>query len=262
MGHSSSDLIKNPRIAFAGVGDSNSLLGRIKGGDALPKKTGVQNRFNGEVLKTPPKTYQIPDGVKAIFSEHNLSIEDFNKINAKKFKTSQEIALLKAIREKIPTPTSITTMRKVIPTEYLDGMISNPDYANVGGFVTDKTYVKHITEMKDVFDSSRLDYPDTLFKVDGDYAYIDFASEEINKAGIPYSPDFGGRDVSAWPFTGSGFTAGKNGTVVPEWMVPKGESMVPKKGSVIHQVVGGKDSIVAEWIVNPIKKTEGWKDFR
>src|SRR5574337_786859 len=58
--------------------------------------------------------------------------------------------------------------------------------------------------MKDVFDSSRLDYPDTLFKVDGDYAYIDFATEEINKAGIPYSPDFGGREVSVWPFTGSG----------------------------------------------------------
>ena len=47
VGHSLSDLIKNPRIAFAGVGDSNSLLGRIKGGDALPKKTGVQTRFNG-----------------------------------------------------------------------------------------------------------------------------------------------------------------------------------------------------------------------
>ena len=40
VGHSLSDLIKNPRIAFAGVGDSNSLLSRIKGGDALPKKTG------------------------------------------------------------------------------------------------------------------------------------------------------------------------------------------------------------------------------
>lgn len=120
--------------------------------------------------------------------------------------------------------------------------------------------VKHITEMKDVFDSSRLDYPDTLFKVDGDYAYIDFATEEINKAGIPYSPDFGGREVSAWHFTGSGFTAGKNGTVVPEWMVPKGESMVPDIGSKVHQVVGGKDSIVAEWV---IKDDIGyWKDLR
>ena len=64
IGTSLSDLIKNPRIAFAGIGDSNFLLNRIKGGDALPKKTGGQTRFNGEVLKTPPKTYQIPDGVK------------------------------------------------------------------------------------------------------------------------------------------------------------------------------------------------------
>lgn len=235
IGNSLSDLLKNPRIAFAGIGESNPLLNRIKGVDALPNKNGVQNRFNqvvGEgsevVVKTPPKTYRIPDEVKAIFSEYQLSIEDFNRLNAKRVKTAQEIALLKEIREKIPTPTSTTTMRKVIPIERLDGTISNPKYANVGGFVTDQTYVRHISEINDVIASSRLDYADTLFKVDGDYAYIDFITEEINKASIPYSPEFGGREVSDWPFRGSGFTAGENGTIVPEWQVPKGESMVPK----------------------------------
>ena len=55
-------MIKNPRIAFAGVGDSNSLLGRIKGGDALPKKTGVQTRFNGVMGEEVAKG---ADGVSA-----------------------------------------------------------------------------------------------------------------------------------------------------------------------------------------------------
>lgn len=213
------------------------------------------------IPKTPPKNYRIPEQAQKILDDHKLTIEDFNRINANPNKTQKEIALLKEIREKIPTPTSTTDMRKVIPVEFVDGTITNPDYANVGGFITEQKYVDDIVEMGDVFDSSRLDYEGTLFNRNGDHAYIDFTSNDIDNIKTPYGPDFGGTENSKWPFTGSGFTAGENGTIIPEWKTLDG-GLKPNIGSTIHEVIDGNDTIVAIYDFDPISKMTGWMDLR
>ena len=265
---------KGLNYAFAHAGEGRSVLNVVgKSADDLPKN-GVRNNFSkvvGDmdelgssvskelVLKTAPKGYQLPEQAQKILNDCQLTIDDFNRINAKQVKSSEEIALLKELREKVPVPTTTTEMRKVMPTSYVDGMINDPEYANISGFVTDKGYVKDISKVNDIIDSSRLDYPRTLFERNGNYAYVDFTSEKIGKIETPYSPEFGGGEIGEWPFTGSGFTAGENGTMVPEW---KGDKVRPNPGSTIHEVINGKDTIVATYDVNTMTNEGSWIDLR
>ncbi|MEN2667808.1 hypothetical protein [Listeria aquatica] len=214
------------------------------------------------VFKSQPKHYQLPDDVQSVLKNHELTVEEFNKINVKREKTQQEINMLKDIRKEIPIPTKISDMRKVIPVEYVDGIIKNPNYSNVGGFVTEKKYVKDISKVNDVIDSSRLDYTGSLFKKNGNYAYIDFTTDDIEKLTTPFSTDFGGTKTSEWPFAGSGFTASENGTVVPEWEVSDSKGLTPNIGSTIHEVINGKDTLVAIYDYDPINNIQGWVSLK
>lgn len=73
-------------------------------------------------------------------------------------------------------------------------------------------------------ESSRLDYVTgdgvRSYPEGGDtYGYIKFKTEEIDKISIPYGKDFGGMNTDGPPCTLNGFTAARNGEVVPEWTV-------------------------------------------
>lgn len=85
----------------------------------------------------------MPEQAQKILDDYKLTIEDFNRINANSNKTQKEIALLKVIRGKVPTPT--TDICKVIPVELVEGTIINSEYANVGEFITKQKYVDDIT---------------------------------------------------------------------------------------------------------------------
>lgn len=208
------------------------------------------------------KNYTVPEAAQGLLDEYGLTIDDFNKLNAKQLKNAKEIALLKAFREKIPGPGSDTQLRKVIPTEYVDSMITNPKYGTISGFMTDKSYVQGITGINDVIESSRLDYKGSLLNKNGNYAYVDFTSQDTYILDTPNSPVFGGDKLEGWPFTGTGFTAGRNRTIVPEWETFSDKTLTPKSGSQIHEVINGQDTVVAEWVEDPFKKIKGWKDLR
>ncbi|GAB2025982.1 hypothetical protein OfM1_20550 [Lactovum odontotermitis] len=235
------------------VGAGTSLLAGSKVYNGMGETGGI-------AIKPAPADYKLPASGQKILEDSHLTIEDFNRINAKQVKTPQEIALLKGMREKVPVPTDTTEMRRVIPSSKVDGMITNPKNSNIGGFMTDKSYVKGITNIDDVVASSRLDYAGNPYAGSDNYAYIDFTSGDIGKIETPYSPQFGGTHAGEWPFTGSGFTAGENRTMVPEWTTTAKEGLQPSLGSTIHEVINGKDTVVAEWVT---KDGNGyWRDLR
>ena len=90
-------------------------------------------------------------------------------------------------------------------------------------------------------ESSRLDYVTgdgvRSYPEGGDtYGYIKFKTEEIDKISIPYGKD-------GLPCTLNGFTAARNGEVVPEWTLDA--RITPNEGAELHKVVNGKDTVVA-----------------
>lgn len=174
-------------------------------GDALDETTNSSfaNKNLGEVLK-----------------QQGLTLEEFNKLRLTDVSqlTNDEKALLKMIRESIPMPDSNTLMQKVIPAsdvqKYLDGT-----YTQIGGFVTRAEDVTQLKTYDDIYNSLRLDYPDTAYDIvsDDTLAVIRYNTNETPKIQIPYSSEMGGVTTGADPFTGNGFTKATNGQIIPEY---------------------------------------------
>ena len=174
-------------------------------GDALDEttKSSFANKNSGEVLK-----------------QQGLTLEEFNKLRLTDVSqlTNDEKALLKMIRESIPMPDSNTLMQKVIPAsdvqKYLDGT-----YTQIGGFVTRAEDVTQLKTYDDIYNSLRLDYPDTAYDIvsDDTLAVIRYNTNETSKIQIPYSSEMGGVTTGADPFTGNGFTKATNGQIIPEY---------------------------------------------
>ena len=174
-------------------------------GDALDETTNSSfaNKNLGEVLK-----------------QQGLTLEEFNKLRLTDVSqlTNDEKALLKMIRESIPMPDSNTLMQKVIPAsdvqKYLDGTCTR-----IGGFVTRAEDVTQLKTYDDIYNSLRLDYPDTAYDIvsDDTLAVIRYNTNETPKIQIPYSSEMGGVTTGADPFTGNGFTKATNGQIIPEY---------------------------------------------
>ena len=174
-------------------------------GDVLDEttKSSFANKILGEVLK-----------------QQGLTLEEFNKLRLTDVSqlTNDEKALLKMIRESIPMPDSNTLMQKVIPAsdvqKYLDGT-----YTQIGGFVTRAEDVTQLKTYDDIYNSLRLDYPDTAYDIvsDDTLAVIRYNTNETSKIQIPYSSEMGGVTTGADPFTGNGFTKATNGQIIPEY---------------------------------------------
>ena len=155
-----------------------------------------------------------------ILKNNNITIDDFTKLRLKDVSslTDNEIALLKSIRESITMPDSTTTLQKVIPTgdidKYLDGT-----YTQVGGFVTKADDVAQLSSYDDIYNSLRLDYPNTAYNMvsDESLAVIRYTTDDVSQIKIPFSAEFGGTTTGAPPFTGNGFTKALNGQVIPEF---------------------------------------------
>jgi len=104
-----------------------------------------------------------------VLKQQGLTLEEFNKLRLTDVSqlTNDEKALLKMIRESIPMPDSNTLMQKVIPAsdvqKYLDGT-----YTQIGGFVTRAEDVTQLKTYDDIYNSLRLDYPDTAYDIVSD----------------------------------------------------------------------------------------------
>ena len=80
-------------------------------------------------------------------------------------------------------------------------------------------------------------------------------TEEIDKISIPYGKDFGGMNTDGPPCTLNGFTAARNGEVVPEWTLDA--RITPNEGAELHKVVNGKDTVVALFYGEHFVKVKG-----
>ena len=204
-------------------------------GDALDETTNSSfaNKNLGEVLK-----------------QQGLTLEEFNKLRLTDVKdlTKEQIAQMKAIREAVPKMDANTYIQKTIPASDIDKYIGEDGWAAIGGYVARYDDVSHIKGYNNVVESSRLDYVTgdgvRPYPEGGDtYGYIKFKTEEIDKISIPYGKDFGGMNTDGPPCTLNGFTAARNGEVVPEWTLDA--RITPNEGAELHKVVNGKDTVVA-----------------
>ena len=55
----------------------------------------------------------------------------------------------------------------------------------------------------------------------------------------------GGTNTDGAPCTRNGFLSSTNGEIIPEWRIKNEESIAPKDGAELHQVIDGDDKIVA-----------------
>lgn len=155
-----------------------------------------------------------------LLEDVGLSIDEFNKIRVLSTNdlTDIEKSLMKKIRDEIPAPTNTTVLQKVIPhadiLNYLDGT-----YKQVGGYVTKAQDVTQLNNIDEIFESLRLDYNGTQFNplTDESFGIIRFKTPEASKVEIPYGTSMGGTIADGPPFTGNGFTAARNGNIIPEY---------------------------------------------
>ena len=107
--------------------------------------------------------------VTNIINKNGLTVDKFNELRVKDvtlLMDSEKVAM-KSIRDSLSMPDNMTTMQKVIPnndiSKYLDG-----SYTQVGGYITKYNDVSNLTKYDDIYESLRLDYPGTAYKIDSD----------------------------------------------------------------------------------------------
>lgn len=200
----------------------NKLLFKNADGIEIGAKTlsDAEVKKIGDVLDETTNSSFANKNLGEVLKQQGLTLEEFNKLRLTDVSqlTNDEKALLKMIRERIPMPDSNTLMQKVIPAsdvqKYLDGT-----YTQIGGFVTRAEDVTQLKTYDDIYNSLRLDYPDTAYDIvsDDTLAVIRYNTNETSKIQIPYSSEMGGVTTGADPFTGNGFTKATNGQIIPEY---------------------------------------------
>ena len=200
----------------------NKLLFKNADGIEIGAKTlsDAEVKKIGDVLDETTKSSFANKNLGEVLKQQGLTLEEFNKLRLTDVSqlTNDEKALLKMIRESIPMPDSNTLMQKVIPAsdvqKYLDGT-----YTQIGGFVTRAEDVTQLKTYDDIYNSLRLDYPDTAYDIvsDDTLSVIRYNTNETSKIQIPYSSEMGGVTTGADPFTGNGFTKATNGQIIPEY---------------------------------------------
>ena len=158
-----------------------------------------------------------------LLKKEGLTMDDFHYIMQKNVKalTEAEKAKLARIRNAIPKPNANTLMQKVIPKDEINNYLRevNP-YTTIGGFVTRASDAKHLKTYDDLYFGLRLDYINDGGKLmnfveDGSCGVIRFKTESTSELFIPREELL---DNNKYPYTGHGFTSGKQGRIgVPEF---------------------------------------------
>jgi hypothetical protein len=215
---------------------------------ALLRRTGVVNTVKGVFGKEAIAAINgFSDNVMSLLSSHTLngqylSIEDFKALIMKSTldMTQAEMDYVNAIRNAISMPNSNTIMQKVMPVSYKDAyFVSDGKPKSIGGYMTTAKDAKHLGSYQEIFDGMRLDYAGSDFVSSNatECLVIRFKSEDVSKLNIPRNKNNGGvlndpaisdtYNKNDYPFTGNGFTSGKNGTLgVPEWKADFGNNLL------------------------------------
>ncbi|PKR82387.1 hypothetical protein CWO92_24780 [Heyndrickxia camelliae] len=181
--------------------------------------------------------------------EHNLTFSHFQELKLKHISelTSDEVRIMKEIRDSVTPITKETVLQKTIPASDIEKYISG-DYAEIGGYVAKFDDVGHIKNYGDVVESFRLDYTSwngtRPFPEDGNvYGKIKFTTNNVDRIEIPYGERFGGTNTDGPPCTQNGFTGSRNGELVPEWQFDN--RYFPNNGAELYRVTDGIEKLVA-----------------
>ncbi|MCY7363057.1 MAG: hypothetical protein LH629_13485, partial [Ignavibacteria bacterium] len=163
-----------------------------------------------------------------------------------------EMNYINNIRNAIPNPTSNSIMQKVMPMSQKDGFFtlsSDGKPKSIGGYMTTAVDSKQFQKYNDIYDGMRLDYSGSEFTSTAatECIVVRFKSLDVDNLYIPRNKNNGGLlndplDSSPYnknlpPFTGNGFTSGKNGTLgVPEWKVDFGKNLRLEDGAEMYKI--------------------------
>ncbi|MGJ8729587.1 hypothetical protein ACRW9N_03855, partial [Listeria aquatica] len=193
-----------------------------------------------------PNSFQSQMGT--ILEKHHLTLDEFNQLKLKPVQelTDAEVRTLKDIRDSVPKITTETPLQKTIPEGDIEKYLSG-EYDKIGGYIAKSDDVGHITGYEDVVESSHLDYTTwdgkRPFPEDGNtYGKLEFRTDKVGDIEIPYGERYGGTNIDDPPCTYNGFTASRNGEVVPEWKF-NGYNY-PKEGAKLYKVINGKEKLV------------------
>jgi len=182
----------------------------------------------------------------------NITIEQFNKMKVKPIyeMDEKELIFMKNIRDSVPKVNQDTLLQKTFPASDIEKYL-NGEYKEIGGYFAKAEDVSHIKDYAHVVESLRLDYSyvndDRVVRPfpenRNSYGKILFKTEHIGSIEIPYGKRMGGTVFDEPPCTQNGFTASRNGEIVPEWKF-KGY-FAPKDGAELYEVINGKEFLRA-----------------
>ncbi|MRX74242.1 hypothetical protein GJU40_19145 [Bacillus lacus] len=204
----------------------------VEGNMSTKGKDGIRNARN----------YSINN----IIEEHGLSINEFNALRLTEVSklSSNQKERLKSIRNSVPTPNNKTVLQKVIPSRDIEKYM-NGTYTQVGGYVTRADDVLQLKTYKDIYQSLRLDYPESVYNPlsNDTIGIIRYTTNEVSEITIPYGKSMGGTIEDAPPFTGNGFTKAENGQIIPEYKTNK--FIEVSDGAQLIEIRDGKEILRA-----------------
>ncbi|MDP1660388.1 MAG: hypothetical protein Q8L55_00600 [Phycisphaerales bacterium] len=199
----------------------------------------------------------------------NLSLAQRNAINT-----------LRNRIEKPPVMAKIMPLRRLPQSEFdpqaggfADELLENNSVLS-GGSLCDPADIAGATNFNALNDTLRLDYPSSAHLPSEGYAVVECRGFAIHdSASIPrghgYQTGNGGEYIAdrPYPYTGSGFTADKNGKLIPEWTAPPntelgvGSTMKFRtpQGNPLPQTrsVNGVSRTASDWVLAPVAGQPG-----
>jgi hypothetical protein len=204
------------------------------------KTPAYSARYSRESLRPLPS---FSEGMEGIVRQYGLTMEEFYRFLPERAETLtvKQRARIIAIRESVPMLTVDTLLEKAIPQKEIQKYIVQLD-PKIRGYVSRAQDVKART-YNDAYGSLRLDFdpvpgkpPRFDWQNDASYGVIRFTSRDTNLIKIPFSRAMGGQEVGGYPFTGNGFTGAENGRVIPEFVIDKSPSVLPRHGAELLEV--------------------------
>lgn len=188
--------------------------------------------------------------IDSVLGEAGLSKDEFLTLQAQYYKdlTPEELDKMHQVREAVPAVNGSTVLQKVIDQDKLELYLSG-QLTDVGGCIAKMDDVSDITSSADMYNSLRMDYPNTPFSPDKEYAVIRFTTEQSERLKIPYAEELNSphaakpNEYISYPQTGHGFTAAENGKIVPEFETIYGNNARPSAGE-IYVVKDGAEELV------------------
>lgn len=190
------------------------------------------------------------DNIDDVLAQFNMSKADFQKLKTKRIDqlTVEEQTIMIQIRELVPHPTKETLLQKVVPWDDIDYYLRAEDPWEISGFIAKASDGAAYASFDDIMESFRLQYswtdeagnfhaPFITSKKQGKgYGLIRFKATNIDDISVPYGKAMGGTAKDPHPCTLTGFSGGRNGSIMPEYVVPRDTPLTLLDGAEFYTV--------------------------